>query len=455
MLLNPINVPIPRSYRGIDDLPKQREVLINLFETESALVRTPGIDAVITAAGDGCRGATTWFLNGKPYFVQGTTLYRLNPDETRTNLGTIAGTADVVFSGGQRELVIVAKGGSGYTYDENNGLQAIDSPNYLASDSVAFVDGRHVFVPSDGSEAFWTDIDDARTIETTYIFNAEELPDKNIHVINLKNLVVMFGQESIEFFRPVDNVTLPFSRLSGTRIDTGYVSGGTKYRSAYVFIGRDSQQSYAIFAMEGQGQPIQISNAAVTEDLNEYTQAQIEAARVNRFKWLDKEFVAWTIGDRTYCFVDGNWIFLDSDLNGSEAGAWRVNGIAFAYGRYYVGDSETNNIGKLTSSPSEYGDSVEYQLNTFLRSQRGSFLRPRGLEIEVLTGQDSSTIGLSLTKDNRVFGDYFYRALGNTGDYQKRVRWFGGLGQYENFMGISLRGTGQVNFSMESIVVYQ
>lgn len=451
-----INIPAPKGYTGVDDLPKQRELLINLFSVDDGIVRAPGIDEVIAAAGDGCRGADTWFLDEKAYFVLGTTLYRLESNETLTNLGTIAGTDDVVFSGGQVELVIVVKGGSGYTYDSVNGLRLITSPNYVASDSVTFVDGRHVFVPSDGSQAFWTELDDARTTEATYIFTAEELPDKNVHAINLKNLLVIFGRESIEFFRPVDSTTLPYARMGNTRIDTGYVSGGSKYRAAYVFIGRDSKQSYAIYAMQGQSQPIQISNAAVTEDLNDYTQAQIEAARVNRFKWLDKEFVAWTIADKTYCYVDGNWIFLDSELSGNNTGAWRVNGIAFAYGRYYVGDTSTNNIGKLTDSPSEYGSDVEFQIDTFIRATRGADMRPKGIEVDVLTGQTASTLGLRLSKDGRIKEDYLYRSLGVTGDYRRRVRWRppGGVGNYESFIGISLRGTGQTRFGLEAIYAY-
>lgn len=454
MRLNPVNVPIPDSYMGVDSLPKQREKLINVFKSDDSIVRTPGIDSVISSSGSGCRGADTWFLDEKAYFVQGTTLYRLNADESRTSLGTISGSSDVVFSGGLSELVILVKGGSAYTYDNTNGLRVIDSPNYIPSVSVDFIDGRHVFVPSDGSQAFWTEIDDARTIESTYIFNAEELPDKNVHVVNIKNLLILFGTESAEFFRPTDNVLLPFSRLSGARINTGFVSGGSRYRSAYVFIGRDSQQSYAIFAVEGQSQPVQLSNSAVTEDLNNYSKSEIESARVNRFKWLDKEIVAWTVSDRTYCYVDGKWIFMDSVINGTESGPWRVNGVAFAYGRYYVGDRSTNNIGKLSSAPSEYGESIEYQIDTFLRSSRGSFMTPRGLEVEVLTGQNGGSIGLSLSKDGRIRGDYSYRSLGAAGEYQRRVRWFGGLGQYESFMGISIRGTGQIQFSMEAIGAY-
>lgn len=452
-----VSVPIPKGYSGVDNLPKQRELLINLFNVDNGYVRTPGIDSVIAASGDGCRGAITWPVDERAYFVQGTVLYRLNSDETRTNIGTVSGTADVIFSPGQIYLVILVKGGSAYTYDSVNGFQTLSDPDYVPSVSVDFINGRHVFVPADGEPAIYSAIEDALANEITIdgFIDAQQLPDRNRHCVNVKNKLVIWGADSAETFSLGSDVSLPFVPMTGTRIETGYVSGGSRYKGTYVFIGRDRQQDYGIFAIVGQGQAEQISNPAVTEDLNNFTQAEIEAARVNRYKHLGVEFIVWSIGDYSYSFYDGNWIFQDSNLNGTEAGPWRVNGVAFAYGRYYVGDAETNNIGRLSSVATEYGSDVEYQIDTFYRTPKGDHFAPSKVEVDVLTGQNGSSLGLSLSKDGRVKSDYSYRNLGIVGDYQKRIRWqpSGGLGYFESYMGISLRGTGAVQFSLEAINV--
>ena len=69
----------------------------------------------------------------------------------------------------------------------------------------------------------------------------------------------------------------------------------------------------------------------------------------------------------------------------------------------------------------------------------------RALEIDGLAGQDSpeATIGLSVSDDGKLYGDFFYIGMGEIGEYQRRVEWelTGGLGDYENFMGIKIRTT--------------
>lgn len=448
------SVPLPTGYVGIDDLPKQREMLINLVNLEGSLARTPGIESLITAEGTGCRGATTWFVDECAYFVLGGTLYRLEHLEILTALGSIAGTTDCVLSGGQVQLVVLVKGGPAYTYDRDNGLIQITDPNFLVSVSVDFIDGRHIYIPADGSPAFFSEVDRAGEFNPLSFFDGEEMPDLNRFVINLKNMLFIMGSESTEIFTPTGIVEAPFSRRSGSRIDIGYVSGGTRFADTFAFIGKPRDQSYAIYVM-GSGAAQQISNPVVTEDINAFTDEEIEACKVNRFKWYGMEFLCFSIADRTYVFCNGNWLFMDSDLNGTEAGPWRANGVSFANGKYYVGDRHSNNIGILTKIPSEYGENIEYQLNTFLRTERGENMRPKMVEVDVLTGQNATTLGLALSRDGRVSHDYHYRSLGRTGEYQRRVRWHpsGGLGRFESYMGMSLRGTGQVNFGAESIYV--
>jgi hypothetical protein len=448
------SAPLPLGYSGIDDLPKQRQMLINCFNMDGSIVRSPGIDSVITATGTGCRGAATWALDGKAYFVIGSALYRRNTDNTRTSLGAIAGTAAVVISPGQVQIVILVVGGNSYTYSDADGLEQIVNSNFVTSVSVDFIDGRHVFIPADGSPAFFSEVDDAGNINALSFFDAEELPDINKWNINVRNLMYIMGSDSTEIFGTTGEVTAPFSRRSGSRVDVGYASGGIRYGNTFAFIGRARSQAYDFFIM-ATGDAQSISNPVVAEDLAGYTQDEIEACVANRFKYLGKEFLAWTFADKTYVFCDGNWFFMDSEIDGSNTGPWRVNGVAFADGNYYVGDLDSANMGKLSNSPSEYGLQVEYQIDTFLRAPRGTHQRPSMIEVDVLSGQDATTLGISLSLDGRIKSPYSYRSLGSTGEYQKRVRWrpSGGLGKFESFMGISIRGTGSVHFSAEAIDV--
>lgn len=451
------NIPLPKGYSGVDDQPKIRESIINLLPVDNGYVRTPGISSIIASAGAGCRGATTWEVDEKAYFVLGTTLYRLESGLTLTNLGTVSGLGQVYFSKGQIYLVILAKDGSAYSYDSTNGLQQITDPSYTASSSVDFINGRHWFIPTNGNPAIYSNLEDAADNAVTIdgFIDAQQLPDKNKHCVNIKNKLVIFGASSGEWFSIGSDEALPLVPMTGTRMDTGYVGGGIKYKNTFVFIGRDEGQTYGFYIVAGHGETRLISNAAIMEDLTGYTYSEVENAKVDRFTWFNRDCIAWTISDRTYCFYGEGWIFLDSDLNGSEDGPWRARGVTFAYGKYYCGDRATNNIGSLTDTPSEYGSDIEYQFQTFFRTSRNDHFQVGEIELDCLTGQGSATVGISLSKDARVWSDYSYRSIGPTGNYDARVRWApsGGCGAYESFMGIRARGTGQVKFSLEALRV--
>lgn len=450
-----VNIPFPEGYTGIDDLPKRREMLINLMNINGSLVRTPGIATIGVSGGTGCRGAANWYYDGRAYYVIGTTLFRLESNLTFSNLGTIAGTEDVLIIGEQTELLILVKGGNSYTFSTGDVLTQITNPNFSSSVSAAFIDGITVYIPADGSPAFYSDVDDAATIQAGSFFDAEQLPDINKYVINYKNNIIVFGSESGEIFRTTGNETAPFQRAGNTRFEVGYVSAMSKYQDTYVFIGRQQDLGYAIYAIIGEGRVQKISNQAINEDLEDLTKAQIEAARANRFEWYGIDCVAFTIADRTYMYYDGKWTFLDSTLNGDETGAWRVNGICFSYGEYYVADTSSSSVGILSDIPSEYDQPIEAQIDTFARSSRGSFAEFGYLEVDCLTGQNGTSIGLSLSHDGRTKSDYLYESLGASGDYSKRVKWEppGGLGYIENYLGISLRVTGEVKFSADSLTI--
>jgi hypothetical protein len=442
-------IPLPKGITGVSTMPKTRELLVNLYPGQDGLARTPGLDLLTTVATQGCRGAGSWYLTGDAFYVIGTTLYRLDAALNMNVVGTIPGSARCFFAGGQTAIVIIVEGGPGYSFSIY-GLQPFSDPDFLPSRSVDYMDGRFVFIPSDGSPAFYTEIDDIGQIGALSFFDAEELPDKNRYCFNVSNELHILGTDSSERFRSTGDKDSPFARREGARVDVGYVSGCIGYQTTFAFIGRRRDQSYIICAM-GSGSVVELSNERICEIINQYTAAQLEAATVDSFTWNNSIFLTWTIGDVTLTFVNGTWIYQDSNIDTTEIGPWRARGICFAYGRYYAADRTTGQIGKLSRLPYEYGESIEYMLQTFVRGPRDAYFSVPSLEIDSLTGQGPASIGLSLSRDARNWSDYHYHTLGDVGEYDLRVFWGGGLGLYETFMGIRLRGTGQVQFSLEGM----
>ena len=447
-------IPLPRGIKGLSSVPKSREYLINLMWCNEAIIRTPGIDEFATGVG-ACRGNVEWYADNKAYFVSGTSLLRVEANGVTTNLGTVEGTAPVVFSQGQVNLVMVVQGGKGYRYNSAEGLVEITDSDYLPSVSVDFMDGRHVFIPADGSPAFYSDIDAAGSINPLSFFDAEELPDENRAVINLNNQLYILGEQSLEVFRTNVDPDLVFTRREGARVDVGYIGGLTRFSTTAAFIGRRRDEGARIYAISSGDAPA-ISTPAIDELLNEhYTLDELKACVTVRYEWKGKEVMAFNLARHTLAFSDGVWFYQDSNLNGSEVGPWRVSAICHAYGKFLVGDSLSGKIGVLGDYPSEYGEDIEFEIKTFARGERESYFHISALMLDCLTGQKitDETISLSVSRDGRTWGDWFSRSLGLIGDYNRLVKWQppGGMGVKENYLGLRFRSTADVKFSLEAL----
>ncbi|MCP5012455.1 MAG: hypothetical protein GY942_20945, partial [Aestuariibacter sp.] len=193
----------------------------------------PGITSVTTKTGV-ARGSFVW--NGSRYEVFSTSLLKVTDDDLGTTsvVGTIAGTANIDFAIGFNHAVIISReaGGLGYTLDSSDTLTEITDVNFVASNSVAHMDGRFVFIPFDGDPAFFSDVGDGSTIQSVSFFDAEELPDKNKVVFNFRNVLYIGGTDSFELFRTIVASPIPYQRLNA-RLQYGYIGGITEYGGTF------------------------------------------------------------------------------------------------------------------------------------------------------------------------------------------------------------------------------
>ena len=446
-------IPLPKGITGISDLPKSKEHYINLMLSEGGPIRTPGIESLGNGLG-ACRGAVEWLVDGECYQVSGSYLIRVSSSGTVTSLGVISGSADVVFSQGQANLVIIVKGGDGYYYSSSAGLQQIADPDYLPSVDVDFIDGRHVFIPADGSPAIYSEIDQAGSIEPLAFFDAEELPDKNKAVINVQNQLYIGGEGSFEIFRTNIDPDIVYTRREGARVDVGYAGGKVRFANTFAFLGRMRGEGYRFYLM-GSGSATGISNEAIDEILNEeYAAAELEQCDSCRFEYKGIETVVFNLARHSFGFSGGNWFYLDSFVD-NQPSVWRGKGIAHVNGKYIIGDRFGSNIGVLKSTQTEYSADTEFELQTFIRSDREANFNLGKIELDCLVGQKltEQTVGLSISRDGLTWTPFYYVGLGKTGEYKRVVRWqpAGGIGSFESYCGIRIRSTGDIKFGLESV----
>lgn len=450
-----MQVPLPTGIKGDQDIPRLQEILVNLFNPgDNTLIKTPGITSLATGEGN-CRGSITF--EEKHYQVSGPKLIRIGEDGTKTDIGTIEGTADVDMAISFIALEIVVKGGKGYSMSVLEVLVEITDPNFKASIEVESINQRFVFVPADGGPLFFTNVNAPTVIPATNFFDAELLPDRNNGVINLRNDLYVGGRESTEVFRDIGDIDAPFERVDGAAIETGYLTAKARYKDTFVFLGRDRDGSFAFHIISAGSSP-KISTPPIDEILNnEYTLAELSLCTSQRFTISGVDMVAFRLARNTFTFYGSGWCFMQSGIDGLDVvSPWDVNHIAFTYGKYITGNANDSNIGLLdNTSILEFGNNIERVIETFVKAETNSDFPINTIYLSCITGTSSpaGSIALQISHDGDDYGPQVPRSLAAIGKRQQQVSWLGGAGIFERFCGMRLRTTSDVGFSVDGLSI--
>ena len=443
-----VDVALPQGLKGSVKLPKTQTNLINCWNVDGDIINRPGITQLNTT-GLVARGQFVW--NDNLYQVVATSLIKITDLDagTYSTIGTIAGSADIDVAIGFNTAVIIVKGGNGYTLDTSDTLTLMVSPQFVPSDSVTHINGIFVYVPTDGSPAFFSDVGAADTIQTTSFFDAEQLPDKNTVCFNLNNLLYIGGTDSFEVFRYTGVGLVPFSRLDG-RISFGYISGILEYSDTFIFIGREKGQDVGIYAIS-QGTAEKLSNEMVDSVLITYTTTELKEAKSNRFKWLGYDIATFKLNNDAWGF-NGGWFELTTQVSNTTK-PFDADFITHHKQKYYVANDDK--IGVLADTPTDYGNNFEGTI--ILGFEEDAEFSVGSLELNISQGYNSNigSVALQLSHDNVIWSQPFYRQTGRIGEYSKQLRWeySGGLGYYYGFMGIKITTTENINFSVSKLKV--
>lgn len=447
-----IDLPLPQGYVGSETLPKTLRLLKNSFNTGEYILPRPGITDLATKTGLG-RGSFTW--NGSLYCVFGTSLLKITDVTTGATsvIGTIAGTANIDSAVGFNDAVIVSRetSGKGYTLSKLDVLTEITSPQFVACNSVAHINGRFVYIPFNGDPAFFSDVGAAGTIQTDSFFDAEELPDKNKVTFNFKNIQIIGGTDSFELFRDIGTSPVPYARLNA-RIQHGYIGGITEYADTFAFIGREKDQDVGVYLI-GAGTALKISNEAIDTILTGYTENELSVAVPQRFKWRGYDILCYTLARHSFGFLNGNWFLIDTFID-DERFPWRAGFVTHFEQKYYT--FFASEIGRLDKINTDYGNDFERVIQFGVYQDGNQSFSAQSLELGISQGfTQTGTVGLSLSRDNVLFPNTYFQSVGNEGEYSKKLKWNypGGLGYYEGFMGVKLTTTSDIEFAADKVSI--
>ena len=418
--------------------------------SEWTLRGTPGLTQVdINGAEDldACRGA--WVMNGIAYFVNRTTLYRLNSDETTDSLGTISGTGRVSMSDNGTQLMVLVPGGDGYIFVEPSTLTTISDADFTTANGapqyVTFIDSYFVCT-TDENKFIHSNVNDGLTWTATDFGSAESATDGVVVPFVYKNQLFVAGERTIEGFANIgEGADFAFQR-SGLFLDEGVMSpfSVAETDEATLFIGGGKNEGPAVWALSGNN-TVRVSTHAIDRVLEGLTIAELEAV----FSWVYSEdghyFIGFTLPTTTFVYDMSTklWHERSSAIQQPDTSYLytrsRINAVVKAYGALYVGDNIDGRIGKLSSDTyTEYGEEIRRCVAGRPFANQGEQFSVPALELTIESGVGDATttdpqIRMQYSRDGgKTWSNERSRSMGAQGDYRKRQIWRR-LGRFDRF----------------------
>ena len=453
-------LPIANGFYTSPSLPISAQECTNYYPNinevaslnQETLFGTPGLSLMVTSGTISQNNRGSIEMNGFPYFVNGTVLYRMDQvivgdvySYTLFAIGTVSGTARVSMATNGNQLMILVPGGNGYIYNwVTSAFGQITDVDFTANGApqmVAFVDSYFVcttdtkkFIcsaPNDGTN--WNALD---------FGTAESNPDDTIAPIVFKNQLFIAGGYTIEAFQDIGGTDFPFQR-SGLFLQKGVYA---KYsliniQDSFVFVGGGQNESPAIWSLAGNSTQ-KISTIPIDSILQNLTKTELS----NIFAWTYAQngayFVGFSLPKTTlvYEMASKRWHERKSFVDGAIT-SFRVSSMVQAYNKVICGDSVDGRIGNLDPNVyTEYSVNITRTVTTQPFQNNMNVLFVPRIEITVESGMGNINvvdpmITMERSRDGKTWSDPRARSMGKMGDYNHRCVWRrnGSVNRFEMF----------------------
>ena len=442
-------LPFAQGFYESESLPLSAQRCINAYPhvpdgpalNSEALFGTPGIDQIATSGASVAqanRGAHK--LAGVSYWVNSTSLIRLEADNSLTTIGTIEGTARVSMADNGSQLMILVPGGKGYIYTAATAsLVEITDSDFRANGNpqyVVFIDG-YFCCTTDENKHCVSALNDGTNWDALDFGSAESSPDGVVVPVVYKNQLFIGGEVTTEAFNNIGGSEYPFER-AGLFLEQGVFAPYSVVNSedSFMFIGGGENESPAVWAFSGGPTTQKVSTFAIDNLLGNLSQNELEAVYGWSYGANGHYFVGFTLPTTTVVFdvSTGRWHERQSRLDQGDGTfldtAWRVSDMVTIAGQVYVGDTSDGRIGVLNpDSYQEYGDTIIRQHSTqpFQNNMQPFSVPKLELTIESGVGNSDETdpqVRLEISRDGGVtWGVERPRAMGKVGEYNRRAIW--------------------------------
>ncbi len=467
--------PIASNQECVNFRPKY--ILTPSGVTQVFLLETEGLTTIASSEeGELNRGAIPFL--GSPYFVQGSTLYRLNRsaisgggfDYELIDLGTITGTGPVFMAINPTQICIVVPGGDVYIFSETGGLVLIVDPEFLGpATGVIFVNGHFIFWTA--QIMFSSGINDGLSYNGADFVGAEALPDEIVGCFPYDNNIMVFGQDITERFQyTADDFGFPFTRIEGAYLQKGMISpfGVTETDDTLIFIGGSPTEMPSVWQSDGNN-VWNISTPSIEDRIQSYIgrEGVFEDAFFVTYGIEDSVVACLNLGGDSLCFdVIASraaerpiWHRRDTLDNGAF-GQWGIRSIIKNWNQILTAGTFTNLISIMSNDVfDENGvDKIRVWASENMYNN-GNPIYVNRVEVVVdaeITEYDTDfTLGLRYSEDGgRTFGVEEFRTVGTVGQFDGRIVW-DRLGRFDTMVMFQLRWVNNARMTVIRFTVYE
>lgn len=403
------------------------------------LIGTPGQNQLATtgtAAAQANRGRIR--MDGIPYFVNGTSLFRFNADNTTTSLGTVTGSGKVSMAQNGIQVMVLVPGGDGFIFNKDTAVFAqITDADFVANGQpqiVIFIDGFFQ-CNTDGKKDIISNLNDGTAWNALDFGTAESDPDAIESLVKFRNQSYILGTKTIEGKDNVGGSDYPFLR-NGIFLDKGVFARFSVVLTtdSFMFIGGGADEDPAVWAFLN-GELKQISNTGVDLLLESLSKVELDQVASYAYRQKGSTFVAWELPLETITYgVDtGKWHNRKSEIiDGAgfkQIVGWRSTGLMTAYDKLICFDTQDGRIGEVSLDIfDEYGTKIQREVDPMpLRAETSTFFVPR-FEVTTASGVgDASTpdpkMRMAVSKNGTTFPGERIRRLGKKGEVNQRQVW--------------------------------
>lgn len=461
----PIPVSLGGGYYVSDSLPLSNQRCLNLYVdipqaatlSDAILKGTAGLKQIATTGSINQVNRGSHVKDGKPYFLNGETLQRLDKsinslgeDEFNfVSLGTIAGKSQCSFADNGTQLIVLDTTGKGYIVNEaaDPVFQEITDADFKTTNGspryVVYIDSFFV-VTTANKRIIKSSSNDGLTWSALDFTQAAADPDAIVAPIVVKNKLTITGTETIEGFDNLGLAGFPFQR-NGLFVQKGCFAplSLVNINDGFMFIGGGVDESPAIWTLNG-STPQKVSTTAIDEKLQTFTQAEILASFAFSYAQAGAYFVEFSLPSITFVYdvITQLWHEKESQIIDSKGLTQnvrhRVNSIVTAYGRVLCGDSQDGRVGELSLDVfTEYSNPIlrAFSLQPF--ADMGTSISVNSIELTTESGvgneaQPEPEVRMSASIDGKTFNNPIPAPLGKIGQYDVRQIWRR-LGRFPRF----------------------